>query len=113
MKNDEACFANKCIRKKCLHRHCGNILAKQMKSKERKRTESRKECIPSSSIDCIKASLNPKSMSNLQSTKKKVDLALLFHDAKWIAGKVPAVGRSEFKEIYFYKVRWNDFYVKL
>ena len=52
-------------------------------------------------------------MSNLQSTKKKVDLALLFHDAKWIAGKVPAVGRSEFKEIYFYKVRWNDFYVKL
>ena len=78
MKNDEACFTNKCIRKKCLHRHCGNILAKQMKPKEGKKTESRKECIPSSSIDCIKASLNPKSMSNLQSTKKKVDLVFFF-----------------------------------
>lgn len=49
-----------------------------MKPKEGKKTESRKECIPSSSIDCIKASLNPKSMSNLQSTKKKVDLVFFF-----------------------------------
>lgn len=48
-------------------------------------------------------------MSNLQSTKKKVDLVLLFHDAKWITVRVPAAGRSEVKEIYFCKVRWNDF----
>lgn len=47
-------------------------------------------------------------MSNLQSTKKKT-----WYDAKWITVRVPAAGRSEVKESYFYKVRWNDFYVNL
>lgn len=40
-------------------------------------------------------------------------MVLLFHDAKWITVRVPAAGRSEVKESYFYKVRWNDFYVNL